>query len=70
MPRHPVPPCSLEQAEKLRANILKYWEDQGYDRSDIPVETVIDGADAVIRSGLINGRPPCKPIRYPQGDAL
>ena len=33
MPKDRLPCFSLEQAEKLRANILKYWEDQGYDRS-------------------------------------
>ena len=70
MPKKHKPPCSLEQAERLRANILQYWEAQGYDRSAIRVETVMDGSDAVIRSGLVNGRPPCKPVRYPQGDAL
>ena len=70
MPKKHEPPCSLEQAEKLRATILQYWEAQGYDRSHIRVETVMDGSDAVIRSGLINGSPPCKPVRYPQGDAL
>lgn len=69
MPKH-IAPCSLEQAERLRANILQYWEAQGYDRSDIRVETVMDGSDAVIRSGLVNGSPTCKPVRYPQGDAL
>lgn len=65
------PPCStLEQAEKLRANIITYWEAQGYDRRQILVETVMDGENAVIRSGLVNGSPRCKPVRYPQGDAL
>lgn len=69
MPKH-IAPCSMEQAEKLRANILQYWEGQGYDRSHIRVDAFMDGADAVIRSSLVNGSPPCKPVRYPQGDAL
>ena len=70
MPRNPEPPCSLEQAKKLRANILQDWENQGYDSRHIKVEAVMDGNDAVVRSGLVNGSPPCKPVRYPQGDAL
>lgn len=70
MPRNPSPSCPLEQAKKLRANILQYWEDQGYDSRHIRVEAFMDGADAVIRSSLVNGSPPCKPVRYPQGDAL
>lgn len=70
MPRNPEPPCSLEQAKKLRANILQYWEAQGYDSRHIKVEAVMDGNDAVIRSGLVNGSPPCKPVRFPQGGAL
>jgi hypothetical protein len=62
----PVAYFSEDSARKLAANIINFWVSQGYPREVLDVKIEQSSQDSVVRSNLMNGTPPGRPIPQPR----